>query len=81
MIRCMAPKLTEKVEGEQAPTLLQLLAAVGGERCGEPAAFKDRTGRPLCALCAEQARKNHLEGATLLSILSPGTLYPLYPIQ
>jgi len=80
MIPCMAPKHEPFDEG-QAPSLLQLLAGLGGERCGEPAAFRDRLGRALCSSCAEQARRNHEEGATVLSIMKPGTPYPLTPIQ
>lgn len=81
MIRCMAPKLQAQKNEDERPSLLEFLAGLGSERCNEPAAFRDFLGRALCVACAEQAKKNHGEGATVLSILKPGSDYPLYPIQ
>lgn len=79
MNRCMAPKLQPK--SEERPSLLQFLAGLGAERCGEPAVYRDPLGRALCAACAEVTRRNHLEGSTALSMMKPGSDYPLYPIQ
>ncbi len=80
-VRCQGCLPPSTGEMASAPAFM-LAYLLGSKRpCPDDAIWRDRLGRALCDDCAQRAKVAHENGETILSMIHPGTPFPLDPIQ
>lgn len=52
-----------------------------GPRCGLPAVYRNSLGSLVCEACGLRQKRVHESGETLFSILRPGVVFTLDPLE